>query len=648
MNAIKSKRKEKEIDGKTIVEDVITYHWPAPLIMTVNDYQARSINELKNATVRGAAKSKKKEDKEQNNLIKIIFFERIPYNFIEKRLEQICKEEKIDSKGLNTIARCSCGDMRKAITMLEAACSSLPTQKNGKKILTPEHAKKTAMLYSMTQKSALLQGKSFTPEDEELSDYIPDMTAQDVVSTVLRDEHNRDYLDQLFKKFNEPFIESMLRTHIPMYIVASYGSVRHKLLPPVSKKWNKPDLNVLEGMAQICESWSTSDLFFREGAWKKNELYDYYIFHSRVLPCELAKHQDRNNKFPIKLEWKEAIKENGMYNSIANSRKKMNKLKMIFQTDEFGIMTLAKLFTHITFKWNIIEFVEGVGNWLFPQLYLVQERSETIPDITDLLQTATNASVWEISKAIYRYLTLPIKSEAGDLEETGIHEEADDEVLTVELIDYFEHKKAKKEEYIEKQKSKKAKKTKQKNEKEKDVTVKNEKDNGGKKKNSKKNDEKKDDKADEDMILDLDQDLYERMKIAQDKFAKFLVICRITNDDLKDLAHFAWYEKDGHMIQIKEFCPGIRQNASLGSRMDQIWDRLDRAGIHASKRLGTFDRIINNEALYEKKVAQGIEGIKKIDSERKEPSLRMSKGNIVPTALIANTMYSLMQPYIKK
>lgn len=59
-----AKSRKKEVKGDIVVaSDSIAVKWPAPLIMTVNDAQATSIYDLKNATIRGADSSIDKKDK---------------------------------------------------------------------------------------------------------------------------------------------------------------------------------------------------------------------------------------------------------------------------------------------------------------------------------------------------------------------------------------------------------------------------------------------------------------------------------------------------------------------------------------------------------------------------------------------------------
>jgi len=610
INSMVNKRRKKIVDGKIVIEDIINYEWPAPLILTVNDYQASTIEGIKNATIRQVAKSKVKKEKDANSLLKIVFFNRIPCNLIIKRLHQICDAEDIiiacnELGGLEKIARCSFGDMRRAIIILEGSCLLLRRNEKGKRFFNEKEAIHVCKLYTIAEKSPLLNHKLL--DEEESREFIPDMSAKEVLTAVMTEKHDRDYLYQLFDRYNSPFIESMLHLHIPMYLTASHGSVKHPYLP-ISNE-NNPSINVMDAMSLISDSWSVSDLYYNEGAWKKNEMYEYYMFHSRLYPSLMAKHPDRTNKFKTSLNWADTIKQTNFNNSQTASRKKMARLKNTFQTDEFGVILLARLFSFITLEWNKVQFVEGVGKWLYPYLYICQDHHSNLEEFLkeengiDLLQFASNTSIWDVSKSIYRYFILSLKSDDGDISEDAGIDPDDVKFMTMELIDYLQEKTEYKDENLKKTRRKKA-------------------------------------------VLNLDnnnEELRIRMNIAQDNFAKFLAICRITSDDLDDLVFFSWHgikENDKIVMKtLKEFCPGIKEHASLNSRLKNIWASLKLHGIHPIKRSSQFDKIIKSQKELERQVVSGS-----LNTTKDYKESCINKGKYVPTSLIIKTMNSLMFP----
>lgn len=619
INAKISKTKKNIVDGKVIVEDCYSYEWPAPLILTVNNYQAPSIEELKYATIRGLARSKNTKERYENSVVKTVFFDRLSYSDIATRLRQICIAEKIDNNGgLDIIAKCSMGDMRRAIIMLEAACQILPVLPNGRKILNLNDARETAMMYSFSGKKVISQDpkKAYSlPDEEELREFIPDMTTQEIMMNVLKEDHNREYLEQIFQKYDDSFMDSMLHVHIPKFIATSYGNTQHPYLPPLHNNSdnnnhnNDPSMNVMDGITAICENWSLADIYNGNEKWK---MMDFSNFHSRVMPCLLFKHPKRSNKFGISLDWTAVKQERGMKNSHKNAKRKMISLKIAFQTDEEGVMIMAKFFSIITLRWNIVEFVEGITKWLFPRFFLCQDRyqinsdNNNVKDIFDMdgdvLEMAAETSIWEISGAIHRYFSLPVKSESGDLQDIGI--DADDEQnMTLDLIEYLATHKTKEED-------------------EEDL---------GKAKRKKKSDQKT-------LDLDPEEDLRKRMNVAQDMFAKFLAICRITDQDLTNLAYFSIYngEDKNTFSKLKEFCPGLKKQPSLNSRLNNLWSRLNSAGIHVSKRQGSLMNNIKLSKVIERELVTGIS---------KKESNRPLKGTFpVSTSMMMNRMNELMFP----
>lgn len=137
-NARYSKKKVKTTaSGKQIRQDSVSSSWPAPLILTANDYQARCLSELKKATVRAGASTNKKD----NKLMMVVFFDRIPVVLMRKRLHQICVAEGIEPVGLDMICRCSFGDLRRAIILLEEACRVTSQGRDGRRWMIDEQVK---------------------------------------------------------------------------------------------------------------------------------------------------------------------------------------------------------------------------------------------------------------------------------------------------------------------------------------------------------------------------------------------------------------------------------------------------------------------------------------------------------------------------
>jgi hypothetical protein len=170
------------------------------------------------------------------------------------------------------------------------------------------------------------------------------MVSQDVVATVLRKQMNQSGLWEIFTKNSTHFTEVMLRANIPLMISAAHGKVRHPYLestemelvklndpdnnskPKVvyqkTKVLNDPTLNVIDAMYQIAENTSLADIYETSGGWKKNELYPYYMYHSRIIPCLFAKLPDRDNRNPISVNWTETT-------NLLGQEKKL-KMKVLF------------------------------------------------------------------------------------------------------------------------------------------------------------------------------------------------------------------------------------------------------------------------------------------------------------------------------
>lgn len=113
-----------------------------------------------------------------------------------------------------------------------------------------------------------------------MEEYIPDMSAQEVVKMTLTDSSlDRHSLEQIFTKNCQDIVESLLRTHIPKVLDNNLGtSPRHPYLPPAlriektnlfSKNSKSSNKNVLDTLAVIAENQSIGDLYTQQGAWKK-------------------------------------------------------------------------------------------------------------------------------------------------------------------------------------------------------------------------------------------------------------------------------------------------------------------------------------------------------------------------------------------
>jgi hypothetical protein len=367
VNATGSGRKEVKKGKKIIYEDNVDYNWPAPLIMTVNNFQNSSIYDLKNAVAPGA--------KGKSKLIKIVYFNRIEPYIIRKRLDFICKSEKILPNNLDMIAGCSRGDMRRAIMLLEQSCLIHETvfirDHLGKDVkykkMIPDQVKMVCSMISSPVPSVdnytqfectngglpIFNNLSPVMDEEETGEYIQDMNAQDVCSIALKQDHGIDYLENLFTKMDDTFIESMVHSHIPSMISSAHGKKRHPYLPKTTENCQckksrgdnnsesdfnlqpcpKHSDNVMDALSAICDSKSVSDIFLKSDAWKKNCIYPYYIQTSRVYPCVLARLPNTENRENLKINW-EATKTYHHESLGGASNKKVSLLKHIFFTSE--------------------------------------------------------------------------------------------------------------------------------------------------------------------------------------------------------------------------------------------------------------------------------------------------------------------------
>lgn len=299
--------------GNPIAEDNSESYWPAPLIMTINNYFAKNIQELKKASTRDMIRAETKKEKDDNKIIKTVFLQPIPVFLIKKKLLEICEKEHIKSVGLDEIAKCSFGDMRRAITLLQEACRVLnPSPNSLYRGIMSMNEVNTSCSFSQAQKNDIWtlrpettvesqedveflknMGWTYTydtnniPHDDSET-FIPDKSAHDIVNIVLRDSISTEYLENLLKKHDDAFLHTVMHVHLPKYMSQTYRTYRHPYLPPS----NDSQMNVLDGLVEMCDSWSIADVYSREGAWKKNELYEYFQHHNLIRPAIFARYPD--------------------------------------------------------------------------------------------------------------------------------------------------------------------------------------------------------------------------------------------------------------------------------------------------------------------------------------------------------------------
>lgn len=112
------------------------------------------------------------------------------------------------------------------------------------------------------------------------------------------------------------------------------------------------------------------------------------------------------------------------------------------------------------------------------------------------------------------------------------------------------------------------------------------------------------DPGDPDSIPDAKDEERRRLNKAQEEFAKFMAMCRITEQDLDDLFCFSQaclFRADSP----RSFCPAVRYQASLGSRLNSLWSRLNSAGLHALGRSGRLEKELTIQSVQEKRVICG-------------------------------------------
>lgn len=111
----KTKTKKK---GTEVIKVSVKKKRPAPIILTVNEFNEK-LNPLKK---KGKQIGKSKSD---FLLIELVYLNQLYPAEITKRLQYICTKEKIAPVCLDLISESCNGDMRRAITMLELACTFL-------------------------------------------------------------------------------------------------------------------------------------------------------------------------------------------------------------------------------------------------------------------------------------------------------------------------------------------------------------------------------------------------------------------------------------------------------------------------------------------------------------------------------------------
>lgn len=246
-----------------------------------------------------------------------------------------------------------------------------------------------------------------------------------------------------------------------------------------------------------------------------------------------------------------------MMSKATSTRERLGRLSLAFGTDFNSVGELVKLFTEINKRWNNPKFIK---------------------DITPPLDVAVNASVWEISSAVKRYFMTDEKTRysRGESKNVGVVR-YDANILSLELADLASEglliNPKEENEENEETKKKKGKKKTEETEKKKTVRTKG-----------------------PELDLDKEMKLKERSEIDKiyDAFAAYLATSRITSRDIADLFFLSDYalRKD---IRCKEFCGPLSNHASLSSRLDQMWTKLDAHGIHARAPKSRYTRELENE-----------------------------------------------------
>lgn len=291
--ATKSGRKKTvQEDGIVIARDMNNYYWPAPLILTVNDFYATAIRGLRDATVRSVVTeandisknsgnqsekppqhSNPKEWKKNNNsfqkkkkaepLLEMVTFYRPRSSDIVKRLKQICQLENVmvsvgGKDPLYTLADAAYGDVRKAIILLQTACSyaRYEDEKSNKVSRTHQYKRRRGLFqsdcekairvcgYQVRDKQLREKGKLFLNgklclngqpfeihDDEEDRVLIQDTSAADVFQNLYKfPERGYSYLTELYQNHSSGYLLSTLHTQIPLNIWKFSGWQTHPLV----------------------------------------------------------------------------------------------------------------------------------------------------------------------------------------------------------------------------------------------------------------------------------------------------------------------------------------------------------------------------------------------------------------------------------
>lgn len=447
--------------------------------------------------------------------------------------------ENIQAKMLEKIAQCSMGDVRRAVMMLQEACRITQKSSTGKRIMKEDQVMIACSMFSI-ERNPKTDSKSFdlktfrsdmegmvTPSMENDDEgFIPDLNVQDITNIILREKYDRNRLEHIVKKYESPFLQSMLYSMTPKIVQETENTNRH---PYILDDSNDKQDNTLTRLAIITDNWSMADIYSREGGWKRNDLYDYYIQHQYINPTVFCKTPDQELKGRFFLDWDVAMNDMNSRFYTSRNMEKAARLKKIFDTDILGLWDVASYFYWVSQRWGDLEFVEKLSS---------------------NLEKAAQESRWFCSKPVYTYFSTKVKNIMADLRDIHLDSKKTSNTdIIEEILD---------EEF--------------------DPTP-LEKQPGGRKK-------KKD-----DSVLDLNieeaREKASRLGAAQDNFAKFLAINRITADDLKDLFSFSIASFKGGM---KEFCGKVKGQKSLGKRLEEIWEKLEKFGIHPNSRSGRFEK----------------------------------------------------------
>ena len=137
-------RKTEIIDGIEVFSNEVNNSWPAPLVITVNDYYSKSLSGLRKACLEEAAYDDKRK------IFEVVWIERPDGVNLRKILGGILAAENIGNNptAITEIIAASKRDVRRAIMLLEESCRRLDGR-----TLSFEYTMKTCLLFSSTSEN---------------------------------------------------------------------------------------------------------------------------------------------------------------------------------------------------------------------------------------------------------------------------------------------------------------------------------------------------------------------------------------------------------------------------------------------------------------------------------------------------------------